>query len=159
MPDHWSDEHRQRLGAVMSLEEAGLMATEMLAELRASGKEIVQICGPMTTGGLGNLEANMARFAEAIETARQNGLLVFNQIPFQEVIIRVTNHHNGGSYEMDILEVFYRTIFESGHVSRALFLPDWESSRGATWERDVVTRCGISVEEYPSEWLLSTQEA
>lgn len=153
MQEHWSDEHRARLITIGSLEEAGIMAVDLLSELAASGKEIVQICVPMTTGGLGNLQANMNRFALAVETARANGLHVFNQIPFQEVIIRVTDHHSGGGYDMNILEIFYRTIFESGHVSRALFLPDWESSRGARWERDCVAACGIKIEEYPAEWL------
>ncbi len=121
--------------------------------MRHPEQEIVQICGPMTTGGLGSLEENMAQFSRAIEQAERQGLRVFNQIPFQGAIIRITDHHDGKEYCVDILEVFYRRIFECGHVSRTLFLPGWQESRGARWERSFVSELGIAAEEYPREWL------
>ena len=54
---------------------------------------------------------------------------------------------------MDMLDVLYRTIFSSGLINKALFLPDWESSKGARWERDLVTELGLEILEYPIEWL------
>ena len=119
----------------------------------------MQLCGPMTTGGLDSLPRNMERFARAIAFLEAHGVCVFNQTPFQEVIIRVTKHHeSGGSYCMDILEVFYRMIFESGYVDRTLFLPGWESSKGATWERKFVGACGIPVHDFSAKWLLHAEQ-
>ncbi len=131
-----------------------MFGREILAALAQSGQEVVQICGPMTTGGLGSLEANMKRFAHAIDQARANGRQVFNQIPFQEVIIRVTDHHAGGAYRMDILTDFYRPLFESKLITCTLFLPGWEDSTGASQERVYAELVGIAIEEYPQEWLL-----
>lgn len=151
---HWTDEDLARLEEVSTFEEAAGLAIEMLARLSETGKEIVQICGPMSTGGLGSLEANMERFRLAIERAHERGLVVFNQIPFQKVIIRLCRFEEGQSdYNWEILEIFYRRIFESGYVGRTLFIEDWDSSTGATWERRTVTKLGLIVEEYPMEWL------
>ncbi len=151
--EHWTEAHIESLRAARTLEEAGHVGVTILERMRVTGREIIQICGPMTTGGLGTLPKNMERFALAIERARGQGLLVFDQIPFQQAIIRVTDHHDGGAYCTDILEVFYRRILGCGHVSRALFLPGWESSRGARWEWEFVRSCGIPAELYPEAWL------
>jgi hypothetical protein len=151
---HWTEEDLARLEEVTSFEEAAELAVSMLARISGTGKEIVQICGPMSTGGLGDLEQNMERFQLAIERAHERGLLVFNQIPFQKVIIRICSFEEGRpSYDWDILEIFYRRIFESGYVHRTLFIEGWDSSTGATWERNLVTKLSLVVEEYPMEWL------
>jgi len=153
MYEYWRDEERLMLDEVCSYEHAAELAISILTRMRETGKEVVQICGPMSTGGFGTLDQNMARFRVAIKQAQQNGLLVFNQIPFQGVIIRVSDHHRSLTYDMAILEVFYRKIFECGHVSRTLFLPGWESSRGARWEREFASSLGIPTEDYPHRWL------
>lgn len=152
---YWTPHQRERLDAVDSLDAAGVLAVEILEGMKAAEQPIIQVCGPMSTGGLGSLKENMARFARAVHFLQDRGFCVFNQIPFQSVIIRVTDHHDGGPYRMDILEVFYRKIFECGHVSAALFLPGWESSRGATWERQFVVACGIRARDFPRRWLQS----
>jgi hypothetical protein len=97
----------------------------------------------------------MARFRQAIETASEHGLVVFNQLPFQDAIIRISSFDENSvdSYDMAILEVFYKRVFESGYVKKTLFLPDWQSSKGARWERELVSKLGIPIEEYPIEWL------
>jgi hypothetical protein len=155
MTSYWSERETKALETVSSFEGAADLAVSILSRMNETGREIIQLCGPMSTGGLGNLAANMARFSFAIERAIENGLLVFNQIPFQQVIIRLCNFKDGQPhYNWEILEIFYRRVFESGHVHRALFLPGWESSTGAKWERDLVSRLGITAEDYPSEWLI-----
>jgi hypothetical protein len=151
--DYWTDVETKILKEVGSLEETGDLALVILERMKATGREIVQICGPLTTGGLGSLDMNMARFEFAIRRAQRHDLLVFNQIPFQEAIITLSPRRVAGEYNMGILEIFYRKIFESGHVSRTLFLPEWESSFGARWERELVTTLGISNEDFPEEWL------
>lgn len=151
---HWTGEQRTRLDAVGSLAEAGDLAVEVLSRMKEREQAIIQVCGPMSTGGLGSLEKNMERFAHAIGALQDRGFLVFNQIPFQGAIVRLTDHHAGGEYCIDILEVFYRKIFECRHISRAMFLPGWESSTGARWEREFVAARGIPVDEFPERWLV-----
>ena len=155
---YWTENDIERLRMAKTLEEAGDIGVMILERMHASGKEIVQVCGPMTTGGLGTLSENMERFAIAIEQARAHGLLVFNQIPFQEAIERLTSHLDE-EYCTDILDIFFRKILGCGYVSRALFLSDWESSRGARWEWDFVRSCGIPASPYPDTWLPSPYRA
>jgi hypothetical protein len=110
----------------------------------------------MSTGGLGSFTANMTRFRLAIDKATEHGLQVFDQIPFQQTIIRLCDFKEEQThYNWDVLENFYRKIFESGHVHRGLFLPDWHSSTGAKWEYHLMARLGLIVEEYPAGWLLN----
>lgn len=154
MKHYWTKREYELLARSSSLEETAQVATFVLSRMSRTNREIVQICGPMSTGGLGNFTDNMARFQLAIDRALAKGLLVFDQIPFQQVFIRVCEHkEDSGQYNWEILEVFYRKIFESGHVRRTLFLPGWEGSVGSKWERQLVTELGLIVEEYPAEWL------
>ncbi len=154
MNEHWTEIEIQALAGVSTFEELAEVAVCIVGRMSATGKEVVQICGPMSTGGLGNLKDNMARFRLAIDRAAENGILVFDQIPFQNEIIRLCSFKEGqDKYDWEILEVFYKRIFESGYVHRALFLPGWEDSVGASWERELTTKLGLIVEDYPVEWL------
>jgi hypothetical protein len=137
-----------------SFEDLADIAVDILREMDKSGKPIVQICGPISTGGLGSLEKNLTRFEKSIETAIKNGLQVFNQAPFEEAIRRISvKYPKTDGYCLAILDVFYKKVFESGYIKTALFLPDWQSSKGATWERELVSGLGLQVQEYPLEWL------
>lgn len=154
MNDYWTDVEFKALEVASTFHEAGDIALTILSRMSVTGKEIVQICGPISTGGLGTMEKNMARFRLAIDRATENGLFVFNQIPFQQTIKRLSNFEDRQKkYNWEILEIFYRKIFESGYIHRTLFLPYWYSSNGAKWERNIVTKIGIPVEDYPLEWL------
>lgn len=153
MNPFWTAEEHTRLEKAPDLNELADVALIILERMSLSNREIVQICGPMTTGGLGSREANMARFQLAIERALQNGLFVFDQLPFQAGMIRLSAAKAAGQYDMGILEIFYRKVFESGYIGRTLFLPLWQSSTGTTWEYARVTRLGIIVEDYPAAWL------
>lgn len=137
-----------------TFEDLAEIAINIIKEMSKSGLPIVEICGPISTGGLGSLEKNLARFENAIEKAIKNGLQVFNQAPFEVAIKRLSDKYpKTDGYCMSILDIFYRKVFESGYIKIALFLPDWQSSRGATWERKTVSDLGIEIREYPLEWL------
>ncbi len=153
MNNHWTDEEERRLEAADSFEELAEIALIILNRMAGLGQPIVQICGPMSTGGFGNLDDNMKHFERAVEEAYKRGLTVFNQLPFQSAMKRILNWTPDQPYELKILEVFYRRVFESGHIKRTLFLADWESSFGAVWERKLVAVLAIEIDEYPLEWL------
>lgn len=137
-----------------TFEDLAEIAIDRLKEMSLLGKPIVQICGPISTGGLGSLEKNIARFEKAIKIANDRGLQVFDQIPFEGSMKRLSaKYPKTDGYCLPILDIFYKKVFESGYVKTTLFLPDWQSSKGATWERKLVSGLGIEVRDYPLEWL------
>ena len=150
----WVEREEVAMNKAISLHELAEIALRALQFIRQTcDGEIVQICGPMSTGGLGDLKKNMERFNFAVMKAEEMGVLVFNQAHFQDAMIRVIHFEEGRPYCVDLLEVFYRRVFESGFISRTLFLPDWHTSVGAIWEREAAENLGIVVEEYPLHWL------
>ena len=159
----WTSGELALLEPVKNFHELADVAIGVLSRMRkhadtlANKPPIVQICGPMSTGGLGRLEHNMAFFHHALKIALGRGLVVFNQIPCQTAIIRIANWQPDKPYCQEILDIFYRKVFESRRVWETLFLPDWGTSHGASWERKLITSLGISVKEFPIEWLAAEE--
>lgn len=128
-------------------------------DLGQARRPTIQICGPITTGGLGSFEKNMARLNSAVDEAIRRGHHVFDQRPFQSAMLRLgkTNGHTAHNaqvhYDHGILEVFYTRVFESGYLHQAWFLPRWETSKGATFEREKALQCGMVIKKYPHTWL------
>jgi hypothetical protein len=115
--------------------------------------EIVQICGPMSTGGFGDFQKNMVWFNRAVEVAINHGVAVFNQILFQEELIRICGWQVGAPYPMELLLDFYGKVLPAGYITKGLFLPRWRTSLGSRWERKLLVDLGPSVEEYPIAWI------
>lgn len=111
------------------------------------------VCGPLTSGGRGNLESNLLTLACVIIELRHMGRPVFNQLAYELELWRMKEmwfrENPGVNYCRPILEVFYRALFESGHIILAHFLSDWESSDGAKWEHDFFTESDTNM------WYLS----
>ena len=150
---HWDEEDKARLLEVQSYEELAELALRILSRMEDPERPTIQVCGPMTTGGRGSFRANMDFFRFAIDRARAAGHNVFDQVVFQEAVVRLSGYAEDRPYDTRILDDFYHPVFKSGLVHVTLFLPKWKTSRGATWERELVTSLGIKVEEYPREWL------
>jgi hypothetical protein len=154
MKDYWTELEIQALKNVATFEEMVPVALTILKKMHLLGKPIHQICGPISTGGKGSIEANMVYFHRAIQVAHEQGLLVFDQTPFQDAMVRLAADHDARKeYCTDILHVFYRGVFKSGLVDTLLFLPDWQSSFGATWEWNEAKELGLTAKDYPAEWL------
>lgn len=153
------EKHLIKVSKAETFEELADIAIDMLNEIHTSGDIIIQICGPISTGGLGDIKKNINRFKKSIEIARKKGLKVFDQTPFEESIARLSHKYKQvDGYCIDILEIFYRRIFESKLVDKVLFLPDWQSSKGARWEREVTAGLGMMIEDYPIEWLMEFED-
>lgn len=150
----WTDAENRALESVTSFEEMVPVAVGILERMAATNTHIIQICGPMSTGGRGSLVANMAFFKKALAVAVQNGACVFDQTPFEGAIVRLGNvTDNPKEYCMDILHVFYRGVFMSGLLNELMFLPDWETSVGARWEYSEGSLLRLKLSDYPDEWL------
>ncbi len=147
-----SQKEKELLDTAESFEELLEIA---LAVLGRMPKPIVQVCGPITTGGRGSAEENIKFFRAAAKLLLQKGHNVFGQMIFHDSMIRIMeNKYSGDAYCMPILDIFYKGVFTSGHVSEAIFLPDWQSSKGACWERDAVLEHNIVIRDFPEEWLV-----
>ncbi|MFH0831238.1 MAG: DUF4406 domain-containing protein [Parcubacteria group bacterium] len=101
------------------------------------------ICGPITTGGLGSIKANLQIFNETIDDLVSRGVNLFDQIPFEEHFARIKAQGNG--YDTRLLNEFYLTLFESGQITRLHMIPGWQSSGGATWEHAQAQRLKIEI--------------
>ena len=121
------------------------------------------VCGPITTGGLGNVPDNLALFSTTIVRLQGYGRDIFTQMPYEKNgIFRLTRkwkdaNPNDSDYHAPVLESFYRPLFESGYVNEGIFLPDWKSSRGACWERALLTELRITVSDLPADWAETFQ--
>jgi len=153
--NYWSEAENIALQGITSFDQMVPVGIGILERMAQRNSHIIQICGPMSTGGRGSLLANMAHFQSAVSKASQNGLCIFDQTPFQEAMIRLgTDWETRREYCLDILHIFYRGIFKSGHIHELMFLPDWESSVGARWEYEEGRTLGLKISDYPTEWLL-----
>lgn len=160
MQRYYSDGHKAAIEAARTyadLASAGIAVLQHMHGLYAAeGRQIVQICGPMSTGGRGSLEENMLVFAHAIRLLDDShyflspGEVPFDQIPCQDAIKRIAQYKPGDTaYDQRILTDFYEPLFGARIVKACYFLPGWETSHGARWERDIVPVYGIAVKEYP----------
>lgn len=116
-----------------------------LIVLRRMQRGIVQVCGPISTGGLGSVEANISRFDEVITRLTSEGENVFDQIPFEDSMHRIKEQRPCDGYNFALLEEFYAPIFESGLIWKFYFLQDWQSSVGARWEHEQA--CKLNIEK------------
>jgi hypothetical protein len=105
---------------------------------------IAQVCGPIGTGGRGNIEENLKEFERVIDDLSARGEIVFTQIPFEDPMqrMKMLPEYEGG---MQILEEFYLPLFESGFIKKLYFIPLWNTSMGASWEHEQAKRLGIEI--------------
>ncbi len=117
---------------------------------------VSQLCGPISTGGFGNREANLILFERCVAELRLRGLNPFDQMPTERTLGRLAHEwgrkNPKATYCYSILFEFYDPIFASGMVGTLVFMPGWESSEGARWEREEGKRRNISIIEFPQDW-------
>ena len=100
--------------------------------IKRLGPPVGFVCGPISAaGGTKSVEKNMQIFQSHIEFLENRGLKIFNQLPFEQTVWRLTA---SGKNEGNILENFYLPLFKSGVFHIFYFIPGWESSFGASWE-------------------------
>ena len=105
---------------------------------------ISMVCGPIATGGKGNIEKNLKVFRKTIQILVNNGENIFSQIPFEGAMQRIKqNPQYQGA--MQLSEEFYLPIFKSGFIKKMNFIKGWEGSFGATWEHGLATALGIKI--------------
>ena len=138
---------------IQALDDAKTYNDLLVIALRILGKMpefIIQMCGPISTGGKGTVEANIAEFDKAIYHFTNQGENVFDQMPFEVPMQRIKKDVKG--YDKRILNEFYLPIFKSGKIKKLIFLPDWKSSKGARWEHRQAKKLGIEIVHLKKNW-------
>ena len=137
---YWKEEDFEGVKQAKDFKELYVIAEKIL---KIMPRPIVQVCGPIGTGGLGNVEDNLKAFDKTIRYLQAKGLNVFDQMPFewpmQDLKKKVTDGAN------TILQDFYLPLFESGKIKTLYFIKGWETSYGANWEHDQAKRIGIDI--------------
>lgn len=131
---------------------------EALAEigvenLRKQG-ECGVVCGPLSTGGTNHQMHNFEIFNAAIRGLKREGQNIFDQTPYEFGLRRLAfkwEEEGNKGYCMPILDVFYRKLFESGHIKRGWFIPGWQSSFGAKYEREKLAAHGAAITDLTHE--------
>ena len=83
------------------------------------------VCGPISTGGRGNVEENLRVFIGTIATLRKEGIPIFSQEPYEERIFffrtrwRDEDPTRAAQYYMPILDEFYTPLFSRGIITHA----------------------------------------
>lgn len=108
-------------------------------------RPVIQVCGPISTGGRGSVSANLEYFNDAIHRLQEKGVHVFDQMPFEIPMQKVKELYVGRTYITEILTDFYLPLFKSGKIEGVYFLPDWQSSRGSVWEHEHALKFGIPI--------------
>ncbi len=127
-----------------SFEALSIIAIETL---KKQGPSSI-VCGPITTGGTGHPILNFEVFNATIEGLGNEGVYVFNQAPYEYGLRKLMfawEEAGNKGYCMPILTVFYASLFESGLIERGWFIPGWQSSHGARFERDKFQKLKIPI--------------
>lgn len=126
------------------------LASRAIARLEALPQPVVRICGPLTSGGAG-YEENLKRFERATSYLTEQGYTVFDYF---------ADDDEEYLKELDIpwetiMEHYHKPILETELLTTAFFLPDWKSSRGASWEHDFIANNTDMNIEYLSDDVLT----
>jgi hypothetical protein len=151
LTQYYTKEHLQMISECKDYEDMVSVALEILRDIP---KPLAQVCGPVSTGGKGSIEKNLQRLENAMLKLVAQGINVFNQASFEEPMqkIRQEKGTNMDESNLELLEQFYKPLFESGLINTLYFLPDWQSSFGATWERKQAERLGITIIDLPDDF-------
>lgn len=136
----------EEIGKAKTFEGLATVALKIIDRL---GYPVAMVCGPITTGGTGSQQENVAKIARAIRALREETKeIVFNQLVFEDPMMRIkeTPYYRDPSH---LLETFYRPIFERGKIQTFYFVTGWQSSFGANWEHAEAVRLGISIVYLP----------
>lgn len=156
----WKEEQLHRMRTPRTFDGLGEVVVSIVREMAedADGK-LHQVCGPISSGGLGSMEDNLRVFQTSINVVSQRYQChVFNQLPLQDKLVELylawRAEYPKEEYCWDILEKVYGPIFRSDCIEVGHFIPRWHTSTGTRWERETLQELDILMKEIPEEWIL-----
>jgi hypothetical protein len=133
--------------SVQTIEELGQLGVVIARRMR---QPLGQVCGPITSGGSGNVTENIRTINEWVNCLESKGLPIFNQLNFHSAIVRL--HREGKLPDMgeQLLNGFFLPLFENRILQKVLFVPNWQGSFGTAWERKKAAEFGIDIIDLPA---------
>ncbi len=150
--------HLPELVKATTFTEVGDVMISVLDEMHQKdpGTPIWQVCGPISTGGLGSVELNLLRLERAVHCVRSQGFRVFNQLPTESALGRLLlewkKRNPPDAYPTELLDDCYGRLFRTGKIYGLQFVDDWKSSRGSIWEYKLAIELNMEVEYLPIGW-------
>ena len=129
----YSPNQEERVERAETFEELVEVALEILDQMP---HPVGIVCGPITNGGFGSVEANIAEFKDRIKQLKAEGMIIFDQMPFEPHMWRIKETPYYDARRDHLLEDFYGRLFENEHLATFYFIPGWEGSYGARWEHE-----------------------
>lgn len=150
MEEYWTEQDGRDCATANTFEELGEI---LMGVARRASQPLGMVCGPISSGGLGSVAANLERFEKAIRYVRSSGIAVLHQLTLEKEIARMcsTPYYKDG---LQLLNGVYRPVFDSELVPLRFFIPEWHTSFGARWEREQASRPGRWIFDIPLERLL-----
>ena len=142
---YWEEKDWQDLNKVSSFADMRVIAERVLIRIP---KPIAGVCGPIAeTGGLGSLQDNLNAFNNIIIELQKKGLNIFDQMPFEEKIQEFKAKLSPEDFLKGLNDDFYAPIFKfrSGLISTYYFMPNWRTSKGASWEYEHIKKLGTKI--------------
>jgi hypothetical protein len=150
--DLWcTEKDYRRIEAATSFTQLLNIAMRVIGRNRNNTQPVIQVCGPMASGG-GTLEENTERIAALITLLREQGLCVFSQVTFQRGMLNFTTVEDYRRNPLELLEGFYEPLFRGGYIQALIFRHGWEVSLGSRWEHDLGKKLGMPVTYFPKDF-------
>ena len=140
---YWTEENFERLKTASAFPDLRTIAMDILMRMP---QPISMVCGPISTGGLGNVRDNMQVFEKTIRNLHGSGKNVFNQLPFDRKFEEFSSSAHM-AYFTPILDEFYLPLIKSGYIKEMNFIKDWQSSTGARWEHTLAIELEVAIVE------------
>jgi len=139
---YWTLEDLNLLDNVKTVKDMYEIATRVISRM---DKPVIQVCGPITSGGKGDINLNLLELSNKIVELENKGLSVFDQLVFEDATFRLKDILSKDKYFMDVFTYFYLPLFRDGHIDELYFLKGWDSSRGAIWEHEQAQKLGLKI--------------
>ncbi len=154
--EYYEIEHHDLMAHSLSFEKLCEVAFSVLRRIPGGA---IMICGPMTTGGLGSLHMNLARFRTVTNLLALRIPNIFTQLPFEDAMQRIKQRDGYYKGPEHLLDAFYGSIIDSGLLVALYFLHDWETSEGARWEHERGLRKGLEIKYLRREFVSASRNA
>lgn len=139
---YWTSFEQNALEEARTIRDVYAVARTVLARMPDN---LAQVCGPITSGGVGSIEGNLLFLNEKVAQLQAEGVAIFDQMPYEETIHRVRNDPALMQTYEHVLSDFYEQLFLSGKITALYFVSGWESSRGACWEHEKAKEYGFDI--------------
>lgn len=152
MEEYFNKKHERQLESVSDYLSASNIALEIISKMP---QPLNQVCGPITSGGKSSIKENLETFEKTIYKLRDQGEIIFNQLPFEKTLEKIWRNDNRKLREKNLvlLKDFYFPIFKSGFVKSLYFIHGWKESFGASWEHEEASYLGLRTKYLPRDFL------